>query len=188
MKISKLIKKILLIALIILTVPIQVNAQDYQFYFFGINLKSFQNNNWLELTAGAITSILIHELGHALYLQTQGKNWNFQTSSSCFSIHTSDFLSKSQSRNFGRAGFVLQMGIGSILTTFDKTKYSDFTKGWVGINALQICSYKIRHHDDGFSDFDRINKSDGNANLELGIFYLMGSYNLLKLERELSTR
>lgn len=163
-----------------LIIPIQANAQDWEFYFFGVNMKSFQKSNWVEVATGVIASILVHELGHALYLQSQGKDWNFKVSSSCFSIHTSDSLSKSQSRNFGRAGFVLQMGIGSILTTFEKAKYSDFTKGWVGINALQICSYKIRHHND-LNDFNMINEGNGNANLELGIFYLIGSYNLLKL-------
>ena len=116
---------------IIFAVTVDANAQsDYEFYFFGINLKSFQESNWLEVTAGAVASVLVHELGHALYLQSQGKDWDLQSSSSSgLAIHTSDTLSENQYRNFGRAGFPLQTFIGAVLTTFDKTRHSDFTKG-----------------------------------------------------------
>jgi len=67
----------------------------------GINLKSFQESNWLKVTAGAVVSVLVHELGHALYLQSQGKDWDLQSSSSYgLAIHTSDPLSENQYRNF----------------------------------------------------------------------------------------
>lgn len=172
-----------LIAGIIFTVTVNATAQsDYEFYFFGINLKSFQQSNWLQVTAGAVASVLVHELGHALYLQSQGKDWDLQSSaSSGLAIHTSDTLSDSQYRNFGRAGFALQTFIGAVLTTFDQTRRSDFTKGWVGMNAFQVCSYNGRNHDMG-SDFELIEKGGGNGDLELGAFYLISSYNLLKMD------
>lgn len=167
---------------IIFTIPVNTNAQsDYEFYFFGINLKSFQESNWIEVTAGAVASVLVHELGHALYLQSQGKDWELKSSSSGFAIHTNDNLSDRETQNFGRAGFVLQTGIGAILTAFKKTRNSDFTKGWVSINAFQICSYKGRNHDIG-DDFEMIDKGGGNGDFEFGVFYLMSSYNLLKLD------
>jgi len=168
---------------IIFTITVNANAQsDYEFYFFGINLKSFQGSNWLKVTAGAVASVLVHELGHALYLQSQGKDWDLQSSSSSgLAIHTSDFLSENQYRNFGRAGFALQTFIGAVLTTFEKTRYSDFTKGWVGINAFQVSSYNGRNHDIG-NDFEMIERGGGNGDFELGVFYLIGSYNLLKMD------
>ncbi|MCP4372642.1 MAG: hypothetical protein GY797_31720, partial [Deltaproteobacteria bacterium] len=154
---------------------------------FGINLKSFQESNWLKVTAGAVASVLVHELGHALYLQSQGKDWDLQSSSSSgLAIHTSDPLSDNQYRNFGRAGFTLQTFIGAALTTFQNTKYSDFTKGWVGMNAFQVSSYKVRNHDLG-DDFELIEKGDGNKNFELGVFSLISSYNLLKMDMQAQT-
>ena len=180
---KKTVIALFLAAGIIFTIPVNANAQsDYEFYFFGINLKSFQGSNWLELTAGAVASVLVHELGHALYLQSQGKDWDLQSSSSSgLAIHTSDPLSENQYRNFGRAGFALQSFIGAVLTTFENTKYSDFTKGWVGMNAFQVCSYNVRNHDIG-SDFEMIEKGGGNGDFELGVFYLISSYNLLKMD------
>ena len=165
------------------TITVNARAQsDYEFYFFGINLKSFQESNWLKVAAGAVASVIVHELGHALYLQSQGKDWDLQTSSSSgLAIQTSDNLSESQSRNFGRAGFALQTFIGTVLTTFEKTRQSDFTKGWVGMNAFQVCSYKGRNHDIG-NDFEMIERGGGNEDLELGAFYLISSYNLLKMD------
>ena len=172
----------LLAVMIIAIIPVHADAQsDYEFYFFGINLKSFQGSNWLKVTAGAVASVLVHELGHALYLQSQGKDWDLQSSSSGLAIHTPDPLSDSQYRNFGRAGFALQALIGTALTTFEKTRYSDFTKGWVGMNAFQVCSYNGRNHDIG-SDFKMIETGGGNGDMELGVFGLVSSYNLLKLD------
>ena len=172
-----------MISLIIFSIPVLAKAQsDYEFYFFGINLKSFQESHWLKVTAGAVASVLVHELGHALYLQSQGKNWDLQSSSSSgLAIHTSDSLTENQYRNFGRAGFALQTFIGTMLTSFENTKYSDFTKGWVGMNAFQVCSYKGRNHDLG-GDFEMIDNGGGNGDFELGVFYLMSSYNLLKMD------
>jgi len=165
------------------TVTVDAGAQsDYEFFFFGINLKSFQESNWLKVTAGAVASVLVHELGHALYLQSNGKDWDLESSSSSgLAIHTSDPMSNNQYRNFGRAGFALQTFIGTVLTTFDQTKYSDFTKGWVGMNAFQVCSYNGRNHDMG-DDFEMIDRGGGNKDLELGVFYLISSYNLLKMD------
>jgi len=180
---KKTVIALFLVAGIIFTIPVNANAQsDYEFYFFGINLKSFQESNWLKVTAGAVVSVLVHELGHALYLQTQGKDWDLQSSSSSgLAIYTSETLSKNQYRNFGRAGFALQTFIGAVLTTFEKTRHSDFTKGWVGINAFQVCSYKGRNHDIG-DDFEMIDRGGSNGDLELGAFYLISSYNLLKMD------
>jgi hypothetical protein len=168
---------------ILFTIPFNTNAQsDYEFYFFGINLKSFQGSNWLKVTAGAVASVLVHELGHALYLQSHGKDWDLQTSSSSgLAIETSDPLSNNQYRNFGRAGFALQTFIGAVLTNFDKTRYSDFTKGWLGMNAFQVCSYNVRNHDIG-NDFEMIERGGGNGDFEFGVFSLISSYNLLKMD------
>ena len=128
-----------------------------------------------------MVSVLVHELGHALYLQSQGKDWELKSSSSGLAIHTYDNLSERESQNFGRAGFALQTFVGAILTTFENTRYSDFTKGWVGMNAFQVGSYNGRKHDFG-SDFDMIERGGGNSGFELGVFYLIGSYNLLKMD------
>ncbi|MEJ2278761.1 MAG: hypothetical protein P8Y70_13595, partial [Candidatus Lokiarchaeota archaeon] len=115
---------------ILYTAPAIAQA-GFEFYFFGLNMKSFQNSNWLKVAAGAVASICIHELGHAVYLESIGKSYNFETSlPSGYSVQTDEDLTDTQWRNFGRAGFALQTLVGTGLTLFDKTRQSDFIKGW----------------------------------------------------------
>lgn len=170
---------ILIIAVAVLGQPCICRAQsNYEVYVFGINLKAFKNCDWMALTAGAVTSLLVHELGHALYLETQGEDWDFSVSSSGLAVHTNAHLSDSQYRNFGRAGFVLQAGIGALLTSFEGTRHSDFTKGWVSMNAAQIWTYDLRGHDNG-DDFALIEKGHGNTRFEFSMLAFVSQNNLL---------
>lgn len=170
------------IMLIILLTPRIIWAKGgFEFYFLGVNLRTFQGSDWVKVGAGAVASVLVHELGHALYLESQGKDWRLRASfSSGFAVNTYDSLSDKQYRGFGRSGFLLQSGIGVLLTTFEETKSSDFTKGWVGMNAIQVLSYKLRNHDIG-DDFATIERGRGNGDSEFRLFSSIGMYNFLKV-------
>jgi hypothetical protein len=168
-------------AAILLQPCASVAQSDWEFYFFGVNFKAFKESNWLMVATGAVTSLLTHELGHALYLEAQGKDWNFLPSSSGLAITTDNYLTDKQYRNFGRSGFALQAGIGAILTSFDSTKHLDFTKGWVSMNVAQLYTYEQRKHDDG-DDFALIEKGNGDKGLNFGALALITQNNLLALE------
>ena len=173
---------IFIISAAILLQPCASAAQsDWEFYFFGVNLKTFKESNWLMVTAGAVTSLLAHELGHALYLESQGKDWNLLPSSSGLAITTNNYLTDKQYRNFGRSGFALQTGIGAILTSFDSTKHLDFTKGWVSMNVAQLYTYEQRKHDNG-DDFALIEKGHGDKGLNFGAFAFITQNSLLAIE------
>ena len=131
----------------------------------------------MKLAIGAVASVLTHELGHALYLESQGKDWDFNASfSSGFAISTPDFLSNKQYRGFGRAGFLLQSSIGTLLTAFEGTRNSDFTKGWAAMNAFQTSSYPWRKHDFG-DDFEMIDRGHGTGDTEFVLFSFVSTYN-----------
>jgi len=170
---------VFIVAVAILLQPCVSAAQsDYEFYFFGVNLKTFKDSNWLMVATGAVTSMLTHELGHALYLESQGKDWNLLPSSSGLAITTDNYLTDKQYRNFGRSGFALQTGIGTILASFKSTKHSDFTKGFVSMNAVQFYTYDHGGHDNG-SDF---------ALIERGNVTLVGSGTFAKSPQKSSKR
>ena len=174
----------ILSALFIFFSTVAFAQSGFDFYFFGQNIKTLQNSNWLKVAAGAVASVCIHELGHALYLESIGKSWDFKASiPSGFAIHTEDNLADGQWRNFGRTGFALQSLIGAGLTFFEGTKYSDFTKGWVTMNAVQVFSYKGRRHDNG-DDFELIERGGGNSDLELAAFSVLSFNNLIRLEND----
>jgi len=163
----------------------KANAQsNFEYYFFGQNLKSFKNCNWFEVAIGAASSVFVHELGHALYLELSGNSWDLEASfPSGFAIHTNDSLKDSETVNFGRAGFALQTLIGAGLTIFERTRHLDFTKGWVAVNAVQVASYKSRNHDIG-DDFDLIDRGGQNGDLEFGVFCFLSLSNLMRMESD----
>jgi hypothetical protein len=152
----------------------------FEFYFLGINVKTFEGSNWTKIVAGAVSSVLVHELGHALYLESLGKKWALESSSTGLAISTTDYLSDRECENFGRAGFVLQTCIGTILATLEATKRSDFTKGWLCMNAAEAGSYGLRPHDNG-DDLAMIERGNGNAELEMVSYSLLSSYNLYRV-------
>ncbi|MBC8432662.1 MAG: hypothetical protein H8D96_12185 [Desulfobacterales bacterium] len=173
---------ILIISAAILLQPCASVAQsDWEFYFFGVNLKTFKESNWLMVATGAVASMLTHELGHALYLESQGKDWNFLPSSSGLAITTDNYLADRQYRYLGWSGFALQTGIGAILTSFRSTKHLDFTKGWVSTNMAQLYTYEQRKHDNG-DDFALIERGNGSKRLHMGAFAFMTQINFLAIE------
>jgi hypothetical protein len=157
---------------------VSVAQSDWEFYFFGVNLKTFKDSNWLMVATGAVASMLTHELGHALYLESQGKDWNLLPSSSGLAIHTDNYLTDRQYRNFGHSGFALQTGIGAMLVSFKGTKHLDFTKGWVSMNVAQFYTYEQRNHDNG-DDFALIERGNGDKGLNLGALAFITQNNLL---------
>jgi len=178
---SKKALAILIVAAAIILQPCISAAQsDYEFYFFGINLKAFKNSNWLMITTGAVTSMLAHELGHALYLESQGKEWGLSGSSAGLAVSTNNNLTDSQYRNLGRSGFAFQAGIGALLTTFESTRRLDFTKGWVCMNAAQLWTYDHRQHKRG-DDFALIERGNGDKRLDFGALALISQNNLVAI-------
>jgi hypothetical protein len=159
----------------------------FDFYFFGQNIKSFQNSNWKKVVAGAFASICTHEFGHAIYLESRGKSWDLNASiSSGFSIHTNENLTDPERSNFGRAGFALQSLVGTGLTLFEETRHLDFTKGWVAMNAVQVFSYQGRRNNND-DDFALIEQGGGDSDLEFAAFSFLSMNNLLRLDNDFLT-
>jgi hypothetical protein len=182
-----MVRKILAVAILvalILSYPIVVSAEGrFECYIFGVNIRTFEDSNWLKVAAGAVASILTHELGHAMYLEHASKDWDLKVSSSGLAIATPDRLSAGESLGFGMAGFVLQTAISTLLTSFEKTRNSDYTKGWVGANTIQLFSYKGRAHVDG-DDFQMIERAGGDADQYHSVFTMISAYNFRRLQSD----
>lgn len=181
--VRKILATSILIALI-LSYPLVVSADGrFEYRIFGVNIRAFENSNWLKVAAGAAASILTHELGHAMYLELIGKDWELKGSSSGLAIATPDHLSADESRIFGMAGFTLQTAIGTLLTGFEKTRKSDYTKGWAGVNTIQLFSYAVRPHVDG-DDFQMIERAGGDADQYHNFFKIISAYNFRRLQSD----
>lgn len=178
--IRKYFSFLLVLAVFLMSPKVVWANSGFEIYLFGVNLRSFEGSNWMKVTAGVLASVLVHEVGHALYLESQGKDWSLEVSSSGLGISTPDDLSDEECRHFGRAGFLLQTGIGAILAAFDKTRESDFTRGWVSVNAIQVWSYGSREHTAG-DDFAVIDKGHGNGDSELFTYSFISLFNFYRV-------
>ncbi len=169
---------------LILSYPTTVSAKGrFEYYLFGVNVRTFENSNWLKVAAGAAASIMVHELGHAMYLELADKESEFRGSYSGLAIVTPDHLTAGESRGFGMAGFALQSAVATMLTSFEKTRTSDFTKGWVGAGTFQLFAYTNRPHVDG-NDFQMIERAGGDAERIHGVFAMLSGYNFRRLQSD----
>jgi hypothetical protein len=87
----------------------------------------------------------------------------------------------SELRWFGRSGFILQLGINTFLTSFEKTKHSYFTKGYTAASCTELLTYPVRRKSDGFNNFNYIDKYGGNGDRDMVIFTSVASYNFYKI-------
>ena len=132
--------------------------QDFKVYVFGVDIELYKDKNWGLITLGALSSILTHEMGHYLSARALGKKseiYIYPEGMAC-KIEDDKAFDEHSAVLFNQCGFMLQIGIGALLSATPGIKKSDFTLGWVSINVFQTYSYELRHPKDG--DFNNIKK------------------------------
>ena len=165
----------------ILCLLVCIGCANTKFYFFGVDSEVFTQATNKEATIaalGAITSVATHVTGHWLAGELWGVDWHFEDSYR--TEYVDHYDNDNDLRWFARGGFVLQNGIGLVLTSFEKFRYSYFTKGFVATTAIEVWTYPILHR--GYaSDFRTIDYADGNGDLEWGIYSTVALHNLLRV-------
>ena len=77
----------------------------WDFYFFGVNTKTFKEADWKMVALGAATSIAVHTAGHYAYAELNGMS--IRQDGFCEKISFSNYSAK-QNREIAQAGFVAQ--------------------------------------------------------------------------------
>lgn len=136
-------KKTIFTIIAILTLVTTTHAGDWksQWTLNGIPLKNFAHLNGkdgVQLGAGILASFAVHTAGHLLYLESQGKSWHMEGRSEI----CDDILTQSQQANFGRAGFIGQLFVGSILK-LSKWDKSWFVTGYHIGSFFEIATYPL---------------------------------------------
>jgi len=171
-------KVILIVVLLALLSPCKVSAagltSDYQFYFFGINSKFIKSANWGEIAIGAITSFATHWGAHYAYGKLSGMDVSYGVFSETMHNATND-----QKANFARSGFIAQAVVGLALTSFEKSRNWDFTRGYVTMTAVETWTYPLRSRDGG-GDLGCIDEAGGNGNAEWAVYSLIATHNLFR--------
>jgi len=174
-------KKILLIFLSLLL----CSCAGTKFYFFGVDMdivKDAEPKDWAYVGAGIVTSVGVHTAGHWLAGEVFDVDFKFRD---CYTKEeVSDYDSDSDLRWFARGGFVLQHSVGLALTSFESTRYSYFTKGYVGSAAIGTWTYPLYHYGSDYHDFKLIDDAGGNGDLEYGIYSTIALHNVLRVPWE----
>jgi len=175
------------VSLIIFLLLFLCSCGGTKFYFFGVDADIFREaeaKDWAKVGAGVVTSVAVHTAGHWAAGEIFDVDFKFkdcytkeEVSNECWDGGCSD----SDLRWFARGGFVLQHSVGLALTSFETTRYSYFTKGYVGSAAIGTWAYPLYHHGSDYHDFKMIDEHGGNGDLEYAIYSTIALHNVLRV-------
>jgi hypothetical protein len=109
----------------------------------GVDVGWFKERDWKKIAVGAVVSVATHELAH--YIVAKQRDANPEFNGPFEVVHQTDVW-------VSRAGFLAQIGVGTILNILPATKDSDFTLGWNAITSVELFTYPVRNRDIG--DFE----------------------------------
>lgn len=168
--------KNLILALIILLLAGCAHIEKTDFYFFGVNTKTFKEVNYWKVAAGAITSVAVHTAGHYAYAGLTGMS----VRQDGFNEVAGYGYKERQYIEFAQAGFIAQNLVGLVLTSIPATRQSDFTKGYVAMAFIETVSYPLFEHGEN-GDLNMSNRHGGNATLEYIGYAAIATHNLLRV-------
>lgn len=153
-----------------------------KFYFMGVDtdiIKDARARDWAYVGLGVASSFAAHAGGHWVFGEVFGVEFEYRDFYTKEHVTNAGEYSDSDARWFGRGGFVLQHSIGLALTSFEATRYSYYTKGYVGHAALQTWTYQFVDSD--YNDLKWLDDHGGDGDLEWGIYSLVALHNVLRV-------
>ena len=148
----------------------------WDFYFFGVNTKTFKEADWKMVALGAATSLAVHTAGHYLYAAANDMHVRQDGFKEIISL---DDNGSREIRQFAQAGFALQHAVGVALTTIPATRQTDFTRGYVAMAWMETVTYPLLHPDDG--DLYLSHHFGGNRDWEFAAYMAVATHNVLRV-------
>jgi hypothetical protein len=152
-------------------------VKNSDFYYFGVNAKTFKEANYKAVALGAVASVVTHTAGHYAYAGLTGMRVQQD------GLHeiVDGKAPEHNLRDFSMAGFALQNGVGLILTSIPATRQSDFTKGYVTAAFVETAFYPAFFRGES-GDLYMSNQYGGNADIEYAIFTAIATHNMLRVK------
>lgn len=166
----------IIIVLLVLLLSASAYAEDksnWQFYFFGVNINAIKEMNWKEVTLGAVSTIVVHIAGHHIDGLIYGDAVEQRGTHEYFK----EPQSKERTVEFVRAGFILEHAVGLALTSFEKTRNTDFTKGYVAAAWVHTVTYPIVEG----ADLKTSENNGGSYYGDYAVYVLAATHNLLRV-------
>ena len=173
-------KRLLIMVILLLNV---LGCGGTKFYFMGVDMdivRDAEPKDWFLTSAGIASSFAAHAAGHWVFGEVFGVEFEYRDFYTKEHVTNVGEYSDSDARWFGRGGFVTQHAIGLGLTSFEASRYSYFTKGYVGFAAYQTWTYKPFNNSD-YNDLKWLDDHGGDGDLEWGIYSLIALHNVLRV-------
>lgn len=149
-----------------------------KFIVCGLDVTNMKGKDFGVAALGAVASLATHIGGH--YIAGSIFNVDFEMDGLSERIDYAAGPAGKDIKWFARGGFVLQVGVNTILTSFFEDSY--FTRGYTAMTAVELLSYPIRKTDDG--DFFLLDQEGGNGNLEYLLYLGITGYNVFRTSKE----
>ena len=165
---------------VLILILLSTGCANMNVNIMGIDPREMTTRNAGEMVLGAVASFGVHLGAHyaaSKILDIEVEQQDLITEY----IPNIDKYDDSDIRWFARAGFLAQTGVNTILTHWDLTEDSYFTKGYTGYTVLNIIEYPINHYNDNEGDFNMIDANGGNGDLEYLFFLGITTYNFHRL-------
>lgn len=161
------------ITVLILICLLVVGCANTKFIILGVDVKEVTTSNAGQIIGGAIVSNIVHVGGH--YLAAGIFDVEIHPRGPGREVIVPRDSSNSDLKWVHRGGFALQFAINTALISFETTRKSPFTKGFVASTCLGLVTYPFSHPDKG--DFHSINRHGGDASDDYNIFGAIAAYN-----------
>jgi len=170
-----LAKKALLIIMFLVMLSGTAQA-EWDFYFFGVNMKMIEQADYKSVALGAVTSLAVHTAGHYAYAGLTGMH----VKQDGFNEYSASGYSAKRYREFAQAGFVFQHAVGLLLTSIPATRNTDFTRGYVGFALAETLTYPVVHRNEGDLCFS--GENGGDRDMEYAAFMALATHNVLRVK------
>jgi hypothetical protein len=171
---------LIFVVMLLLTVPAQCRAGalpgDYKFYVLGMDYDYLKQADPWQVALGAGAAFAAHYGGHVAYGWIRGMSMRLEGLSEIYSRNET----AADVRWFNRAGFITQGLIGLALTSFEKSRQWDFTKGYVALSLVETVSYPVRFIGSQDGDLHNIGNSGGSEHWEHAAFSALSLHNFMR--------
>lgn len=156
-----------------LVLALSADAGAFDVIIQGVNLRWLKERNAVEIVAGAVAAVAVHEAAHmaAAKLNGHGAELDWNDGPWVWFMGSND----SNYAWDARGGFIGELAVGLALNLMPSTRGGDFALGYCGSTTGRLLLYR-GHFNSG--DFDTLQKNGADAHLEWGLMIGASAVNL----------
>ena len=174
--------KKLILALVMVVSMFVIYCSHTKMYILGVDVDEVvKEKDVVLMVVGAVSSLVTHIAGHYIAAELVGADIEQQVNKEIITNY--DELNNSDRRWFARGGFVAQTLANTVLTSFESTRKSKFTRGFTLTTMLGIGTYPLRWPDE-WGEMHYLDINGGDSGSEWTLYMGFSAYNFYRINKE----